>query len=67
MVKRYNPAQMTEAFNGGWVRGSDYDALRRLCLDARYFVKNFTCRYQEEELLRSKFLESFPDDAKSDQ
>lgn len=27
MVKRYNPAHMTEAFNGGWVRGSDYDAL----------------------------------------
>ena len=28
MVKRYNPAEMTEAFNGGWVRGSDYDALQ---------------------------------------
>ena len=26
MVKRYNPAQMVEVFNGGWVRGSDFDA-----------------------------------------
>jgi hypothetical protein len=27
LVKRFNPAQMVEAFNGGWVRSSDYDRL----------------------------------------
>src|SRR5271169_5576175 len=34
--------------------------LESLCLDARYFVKNFTCQYQEEEALRANFLKAFP-------